>query len=135
MIDRGSLTGYGERDGAAVLTFSGGRELRFIPEWKNDSVKRIHSVLLLDDHELVAEVVSGCFASGGAMGQRDLATYCEFAIDLEREVYRHYRMGKITEQEWQSRFRAYWKIVIKSRQIASALALALLPIREFRGKC
>lgn len=130
MIDRDLLTGYGVRDGVAVLTFSDGYELRFLPEWRHETVRRIHSVLLLFENDIVAELVSGCFASNGKVGQRELAVYCNFAIELEREIYRHYRLRKITEEVWQKRFRLFWKIVIKSRQIASLLALAQLPVQS-----
>lgn len=127
MIDRALLEGFGLRDEAAVVAFTDGRVLHLIPEWRNDSVKRIQSVHLLDQGQEIAQVVSGGFASLGVIDQPTLGSYCHFAIDLEREVYRHYRLGKIAEEEWQQRFRGYWKIVIKSRQIATALSQSQLP--------
>jgi hypothetical protein len=98
-----------------------------VPEWRNDSVRRILSVRLLGQGQVIAQVVSGCFEPLGVINQPELGSYCTFAIDLEREVYRHYRLGKISEDEWQKRFRGYWKIVIKSRQIATALSQSQLP--------
>ena len=130
MIDRTLLDGYGVRDGVAVVVLTDGRELHLEPEWRNDSVKRIQSVQLFDQGQVMAQVVSGCFGSLGEIDQPTLGSYCHFAIDLEREVYRHYRLGKIAEEEWQRRFRGYWKIVIKSRQIATALTQSQLPTRS-----
>jgi hypothetical protein len=127
MIDRALLEGYGTRDGVAVVAFADGRELQLVPEWRNDSVRRILSVRLLGQGQVIAQVVSGCFEPLGVINQPELGSYCTFAIDLEREVYRHYRLGKISEDEWQKRFRGYWKIVIKSRQIATALSQSQLP--------
>jgi len=127
MIDRALLEGYGARDGVAVVAFKDGRELQLLPEWRNDSVKRIQAVRLLNEGQVIAQVVSGCFESLGLIDQPALGNYCAFAIDLERDVYRHYRLGKISEDAWQKRFRSYWKIVIKSRQIATALSQSQLP--------
>jgi hypothetical protein len=127
MIDRSLLEGYGARDGVAVVAFVDGRELQLLPEWHNDSVKRIQSVRLLDHGQMIAHVVSGGFASLGVIDQPTLGRYCAFTIELERDVYRHYRLGNISEDEWCKRFRSYWKIVIKSRQIATALSHSQLP--------
>lgn len=131
IIDRTSLKGYGEQDGRAVVTFVDGFELQMVPEWKNDSVRRIYEIYLLHHGEICAQIVKGCFETRGEIDQRTLGAYCRFAIDLERDVYRLYRMGKIEEREWQKRFRKFWKIVIKSRQIADTLALAQYPSRDF----
>jgi hypothetical protein len=133
MIDRTTLKEYGERDGVAVVTFDDGRELQIIPEWGIDSVKGIEGVHLFDSGEMVAEVRKGSFWSNGKVDQRELGAYCAFAITLEREVYRYYRQGKIAEDEWQKRFRNFWKVVIKSRQVASALAQTQLPTRGLMG--
>lgn len=127
-MDRTILKGYGERDGLAVVTFEDGRELQMSPEWRGESVRRILSVQLFGGRRLIARVMAGCFWSENTVSQVELGKYCAFAIDLEREVYRHYRTGKITEEDWQKRFRLYWKIVIKSRQIAAALSLEQLPV-------
>ncbi len=61
MIDRSLLEGYGARDGMAVVAFTDGRELQLLPEWRNDLVKRIQSVRLLDQGQVIAQVVSGGF--------------------------------------------------------------------------
>ena len=135
MIDRALLEGFGVRDGVAVVAFTDGRELHFAPEWRNDSVKRIQSVQLFEQGQVIAQVVSGYFGSLGVIDQPTLGNYCAFAIDLEREVYRHYRLGKIVEEEWQKRFRGYWKIVIKSRQIATALSQSQLPTSDVMRVC
>ena len=128
MIERTSLKGYGERDGLAVVTFVDGRELQFMPQWHHGAVRRIVSVQLMVNNEVEAQAVGGVFWSGSDVSQVELGAYCSFAIDLEREVYRHYRAGKITEDEWQKRFRTFWKIVIKSRQLTTALSHEQLPV-------
>lgn len=122
------LEGYGGRDGDAVVVFRDGRELRLIPEWRGDSVRRIVTVVLLQNDAPIAGVDAGCFWADGDIDQRELGDYCAFAIDLERSVYRLYRAKKIDESEWQQRFRVFWKIVIKSRQIAAALEHGRFPV-------
>ena len=129
MIPRTSLEGFGEREGLAVLTFVTGETFQLIPEWQNESVRRILAVqLLAEKNQVIAQVVSGAFWTDGAVDQFELGSYCALAIDLEREAYRHYRTGKIAQEEWEARFRSYWQVVVKSRQIATALAKGQLPV-------
>ena len=128
MTLRDNLKGFGARDGAAVVDFEDGRTLCFVPQWRGDSVRRIVRVALFDGDACVACVFGGCFWTAGSVTQTELGQLCDFAIELERDVYRHYCQGRIEEDAWQVRFRTFWKIVIKTRQIAEALGKGQLPV-------
>jgi len=134
MIDRDSLVGFGERDGLAVVTFSDGRELRYVPEWRGDSVRRITEVMLLQGNDVIARVEGGHFWSNRGISQQGLGKYCAFAIELERDVYRRYRTKKIEEGEWQENFRIFWKISIKNRQIVATLEQGTFQIKSENGE-
>lgn len=129
MIDRDLLDGFGIKGEEAVVTFVDGRALHLLPEWRGDSVRRIRQIQLFESEKVIARVAHGVYDLSSVCSQKELGTYCAFAIELEREVYRFYRIGKIAEEEWQKRFRGYWKIVIKSRQIAAALEQERLPVK------
>jgi hypothetical protein len=128
MIDRNALTGFGQQNGNAVVTFEGGQALCYTPEWRGDSVRRITRIEFSDHGKVVAKVEAGRFWSACGFSQEELAAYCAFAIDLERDVYRRYRAKKIDEVKWQKKYRMYWKIVIKSRQAVAALERGEMPI-------
>lgn len=130
MIDRELLDGFGIKDEEAVVTFVDGRALHLLPEWRGESVRRIRQIRLYESGKVIAQVEQGIYDLSSVCSQKDLGAYCAFAIELEREVYRFYRTGKISEEEWQKRFRGYWKVVIKSRQIAAALEQERLPVNN-----
>jgi len=129
-MDRKMLEAFGERDGDAVVVFNNARELKIRPQWEGLSVVEIEEVHLYEGNDLIAGVSGGFFWSKGKVDQHELGRYCAFAIDLEREVYRHYRQGKISEEAWQKRFRPFWKIVIKTRRVADALDQTLMPAQN-----
>lgn len=128
MVDREALLGYGVRDGVAVVSFADGRELRLVPQWQGDSVRCLEAVGLVLNGDAIAIACEDGYWTSGDVAQAELGGYCAFAIDLERQVYRFYRQKKIDEIAWQQKFRSFWKIAIKCRQMMLLLQATSLPV-------
>lgn len=127
MISLADVKAYGCQDDLAVVAFEDGRELRAQGVWQGDTVRRIEKLTLSCQDREIAGVSGGVFWAHTGVSQKDLGEYVMCGIELERQVYRYYRQGKIAEAEWHDRFRAFWKIMIKTRQIATWLINSQMP--------
>jgi hypothetical protein len=128
MIGPETLSGYGFKDGMAVIVFTDGRELKLVPEWRGDRVRCVTKAMLFEHNDLVAVAGSSGFWTAGEISQQVMGQYCAFAIDIERQVYRFYRQKKIDEQTWQHKFRTFWKIAMKCQTLILPLQSASLPV-------
>jgi len=109
------IQAFGFRDGYAETLFADGVTLRVSPESPEDPIV-ISKCELIRDGEIVAVATGGKFWAAST-SQTDFASRLGAAVDAERKVYRAYRSGKIDEAMWQDRFRMFWKVMIKCRDI------------------
>ncbi len=111
---------YGAKDGHAEVVFKDGLRLVFDPVLRRGEVTGLACVRLYRDGQVLALAGDG-FWSSGEVTQANLASRCDAAVLVERQVYRLYRMKKIDEAAWQARFRDFWKVVIKCRRLLERL--------------
>jgi hypothetical protein len=118
----------GYEAGKAVVRFEDGGLLRIEPEPDSDPV-RVRGYRFDFEREGTAEGTATAFWTNGP-DQRVVASRMLAAMEVEREIYRAYRRGGIKEDVWQDRFRSFWKILIRCRQIQGRLAACEIPMQE-----
>ena len=109
------IQAFGFRDAAAETVFEDGLRLRVIPTDLEDPIQ-IEACVLSGKEELTCVATDGGYWSTG-LTQGQFAERLQAAVQAERQVYRAYRAGRIEESDWQSRFRLFWKVMIRCRAI------------------
>ena len=104
--------------------FDDGVRLRVYPVDLEDPIEI--RACVLNDSNVISIATRDLFWSTGGK-QVDLAAWLEAAVEAERQVYRAYRARRIEEAVWQEKFRLFWKVMIRSRNILGVLAVGALP--------
>jgi hypothetical protein len=118
------IQAFGFRNGCADTVFDDGVRLRVYPVDLEDPIEI--RACVLNDSNVISIATRDLFWSTGGK-QVDLAARLEAAVEAERQVYRAYRARRIEEAVWQEKFRLFWKVMIRSRNILGVLAVGALP--------
>ncbi|MCH2663792.1 hypothetical protein MK139_05575 [bacterium] len=121
-----AIQAFGFREAAADTVFDDGIRLRVVSEDPEANPIDIIACVLSDSDGVRLCATAGGFWSDG-LSLTEFSERLGSAVEAERQVYRAYRAGRVKEADWQGKFRMFWKVMIRCREIQRLATTAVLP--------
>ena len=116
---------FGFRNGGADTVFEDGVRMRVFPADIDHDPITIAACVLTDRAGLRAVGTPAGYWSND-WSQRSFAKRLSAAVEVERQVYKAYRAGRIEESDWRKTFRLFWKVMIRCRSVLGSVSAGSL---------